>query len=323
MAHRDARRRRRRNWRKTELQHRRRAFWRVLTAGACVCALVGLLLALATKHQQRSPFREQLTALPAIPVEQRPVPPLESPSQNTPSLALREDFSRLQVDLPATVGIAVAPVGNAQTLLLLGDWVQGPAWSTIKVPLVLAAYREAESPEINNVMVSAITASDNAAAEQLWSALGEPETAALKVQAVLAEAGDPTVVQSKRVRPEFSAFGQTRWSLADQVRFISAMACSSEDAPVLGLMGEIESGQSWGLGTLTGSRFKGGWGPDTGGQYLVRQLGVIETSRGTAAVAIAAEPESGAFLDGVNALNRVASWLSTHAGSLPAGQCPR
>jgi hypothetical protein len=64
------------------------------------------------------------------------------------------------------------------------------------------------------------------------------------------------------------------------------------------LMGNVEGDQRWGLGLLPDSRFKGGWGPSLSGDYLVRQMGLVQTSRGMTAVALAAAPASGLFDDG-------------------------
>ena len=110
--------------------------------------------------------------------------------------------------------------------------------------------------------------------------LGDPVTAAGKVDAVLAETGDFARVQYRKVRPEFSAFGQTEWPLTEQVRFLSVAACDRRDNAVLALMGMIEQGQRWGLGTIGGTRFKGGWGPSPTGKYLLRQMGLIITPAG-------------------------------------------
>ena len=88
-----------------------------------------------------------------------------------------------------------------------------------------------------------------------------------------------------------------------------------------GLMGEIVAGQSWGIGSISGTKFKGGWGPSTDGKYLVRQIGVLKTPSGYVGVAIKAEAPSGSFDDGRAALDKVAGWLQEHLGSLPAGQC--
>ena len=142
-----------------------------------------------------------------------------------------------------------------------------------------------------------------------------------KVEAVLAEAGAPTAVESRKVRPEFTAFGQTTWSLSDQATFLSSAACDPRNQPIMDLMGQIEPDQSWGLGQIPGAKFKGGWGPSLEDAYLVRQFGVIPVNDGLAVVAVAVEPKSGSFDDGTQALTRIATWLQEHTGLLPVGNC--
>ena len=234
--------------------------------------------------------------------------------------ALTTDFHQLK-ELNAQVGVAIKPVGSDQDPIVLGDLQTGKAWSTMKVPLAIAALHEQQSPTVTDTMVAAITESNNAAAEQIWASLGDPDTAAHKVEAVLRQAGDPTRVESTKVRPEFTAFGQSDWALANQVRFISYAACQDSDEPILNLMGQIEPGQRWGLGTIAETRFKGGWGPSPTGQYLVRQMGVLTTPSGQAAIAIAAQPASGTFNDGTQVLTKISAWLTHHLGMLPAGEC--
>jgi len=224
--------------------------------------------------------------------------------------------------LHGSFGLAYAPVGSRQPATQYGDWSSGPAWSTMKVPLSIAALRDQDEPSPAGPMVAAITESDNAAADTLWKGLGSPDQAADKVDAVLRETGDPTAVQSVKIRPEFSAFGQTDWSLTNQVQFIAAAACDSRNTPVLALMGQIAGDQRWGLGTIADSRFKGGWGPSEAGEYLVRQIGILHTDRGEVAVALAAQPASGAFVDGTTDLTKMATWLQTHSPDLPAATCP-
>lgn len=214
----------------------------------------------------------------------------------------------------------IRTVGN-QTELTLGDWQSGPAWSTIKVPLAIAALRNQGSGQVTDDMRAAIIESDNAAAESIWASLGDPETAAGEVEKVLQEAGDYTTVESQKIRPEFTAFGQTIWPLTEQARYLAFAACDNTSQPILDLMGEVEANQSWGLGRISGTKFKGGWGPSLSGSYLVRQIGLLKTPTGTASVAVAAEPNSGAFDDGVNDLNEVADWLKQHLADLPAGTC--
>lgn len=236
--------------------------------------------------------------------------------------ALTRDFPQLQDSVNAEIGIVLAPVGGSGQPLSLGRWRSGPAWSTMKVPLVMAALREEHPPpEVTRQMVAAITESDNAAADAIWAGLGDPVTAAGKVDAVLADAGDFTRVQSQKKRPPYSAFGQTDWPLTAQTRFLSVAACDSRNEPVLALMGRIEQAQRWGLGTIAGTRFKGGWGPYPSRKYLERQMGLITTPTGISAVAAAVEPHSGSFEDGVAALDQIADWLSDHIVMLPSGQC--
>jgi len=239
----------------------------------------------------------------------------------TQGATLAADFARLETKLHAVAGIAVSAVGNGQAPIMLGDWEHGPAWSTIKVPLIIAALRQENPPTVTDAMTVAITESDNAAAESIWASLGDPVTAARKVEAVLRQTGDSTTVQSQKVRPEFTAFGQTDWSLTDQARFTSVAVCDSANAPVFALMGRVQPDQRWGIGTVPGAQFKGGWGPSPTGSYLVRQLGVLPAPNGRIAVALAAQPASGKFDDGTAALDEMASWLTAHLGALPAGQC--
>jgi len=235
--------------------------------------------------------------------------------------ALVESFAALTQSVKADVGLAIGPTGAAVGAQVFGHWTSGPAWSTSKVPVVMAAMRDQHAATPTTTMREAITASDNDAAEQIWDSLGDPVAAAQKVDAILREAGDPTVVQARRTRPEYTAFGQTIWPLADQERFLARAACDSRNAPVLDLMAHIELSQQWGLGTLQGASFKGGWGPSPVGKYLVRQFGIIRMPAGSLTVAVAAEPATGSFDDGVAALNAIAKWIAANLGQWPAGPC--
>lgn len=242
-------------------------------------------------------------------------------NRTTPAGGLRADFARLESRLHAVAGIAVSAADSREAPITLGDWQSGPAWSTVKVPLIIAALREANPPKVTDAMTAAITESDNAAAESIWASLGDPATAAHKVEAVLRQAGDSTTVQPQQVRPEFSAFGQTDWSLTAQARFTSVALCNSANAPIFALMGRVSPDQRWGIGAIPGTQFKGGWGPSPTGSYLVRQMGVLAGPNGRIAVALAVQPASGTFDDGTAALTELAAWLTAHLNVLPAGQC--
>ncbi|QLL05625.1 serine hydrolase [Mycobacterium vicinigordonae] len=285
---------------------------RVIAVAATLVVAAAIVTLTARYTNRRPPARH-----PAI------APPASSTTRGSPAAAypdLPTEFAQLATRRNATMGLAVAAVGSAEPPTTWGDWKQGPAWSTSKVPLVIAAYRE--QGHLTDQMRAAITQSDNAAAEALWQQLGDPATAARKVQQILQETGDPTTVQSRKVRPEFTAFGQTIWSLANQAHFIANAFCNKQNDPIFNLMAEIEAQQTWGIGAMAGARFKGGWGPSESGKYLVRQLGVIDTASGKTAIAIAAQPMSGSFDDGRRALDEAASWLAGHLAQLPAGQCP-
>ena len=277
--------------------------------------VIGRDLASSPTSTQSAPSA-QPTAAPPPPATLAPGTP--APADGGPFAA---EFASLAAELDATVGIVVRPVGAGPAPVTAGEWSTGTAWSTIKVPLAIAGLRATDPPAVTDAMRAAVTQSDNDAAESIWAGLGDPATAAVDVQEVLTQYGDPTVVESQKVRPEFTAFGQTEWSLNDQATFLSTAACDPQNRPVMDLMGQIAPDQHWGIGEIPGAKFKGGWGPSLDGNYLVRQFGVIPVDDGMAVVAVAAEPNSGAFDDGTAELSRIATWLQEHTDLLPVGHC--
>jgi hypothetical protein len=218
-------------------------------------------------------------------------------------LALEASFDQLCASVPAEVGIAIARPGRTYSL---GTWSSGVAWSTIKVPLAIAALRT-DWLRARDLVVKAITESDNRASEQLWSGLGGPVDAAPQVQGIIAEAGDTaTVVESRRLRRGFTAFGQTQWTLQHQARFAAGLSLLPGAGEVIDLMGNLAAAQQWGL-AAKGIAAKGGWGPGVEGGYLVRQFGIMATPSGQWGVALAAEAET--FEAGVEVVNTLADWL--------------
>jgi Beta-lactamase enzyme family len=215
---------------------------------------------------------------------------------------LKRSFDDLSSILPATVGIAIASAGGRP--VSLGAWSSGVAWSTIKVPLAIAALDEGLEEDSADLVFKTITQSDNAAAEALWSQLGD--SAAQLVQSVIREAGDPTtVVESRRLRPEYTPFGQTRWSLTDQARFAAGLSRVPEASRVIDLMGDLSAEHSWGL-AAKGFAAKGGWGPGIADDYLVRQFAIVSATVG---VALAADVGDGGYEAGVEVVNTVTDWL--------------
>jgi hypothetical protein len=210
--------------------------------------------------------------------------------------AIKADFDELARTMPGIVGVAVASVDGR--MHVFGEWSTGVAWSTSKVPLAVAA----ATPDNADLIVKAITESDNAAAEELWSLLGDD--AAQLVQTVIRRAGDPTtVVESRRLRAEYTPFGQTRWALADQARFAAGLSRIADASPVVDLMGNLCPEHRWGL-SAKGYAAKGGWGPGWADDYLVRQLAVVSE---TAGVALAAEV--GDYDVGVDIINTLSDWI--------------
>jgi hypothetical protein len=230
----------------------------------------------------------------------------DSPMTPRPlELALEASFEQLADGVPAHIGVAIARPDRTYSL---GRWWSGVAWSTIKVPLAIAALRS-DWLNARELAVKAITESDNHASEQMWSLLGEPVDAARKVQGVVAEGGDTaTVVESRRVRRGFTAFGQTQWTLQRQARFAAELPLIPGAGDVIQLMSDLTADHRWGL-AVNGAAAKGGWGPGTNGEYLVRQFGILPTASGQWGVALAAEVHDGGFETGVDVINTMMDWL--------------
>ena len=228
----------------------------------------------------------------------------------------------LQAQLDAVAGEVAAEFGGRLGISVAGetgavgagDAEATPAWSTIKVPIAIAALRA--DPALYPTAASAITVSDNAAAEELYWAVGPGP-----VNRVLAEAGLEVSLNTEVVRPEFSTFGQTLLTPAQEAQLAGAIACLDGAGDVLGLMGSVDSGQAWGLGVLPGSMFKGGWGPELDGAYQVRQLGLMPLPNAPfAAVSLSAFPADGSFYTGQQMLTAAAMRLA-QLDELPPAVC--
>lgn len=245
-----------------------------------------------------------------------------------PLLSMRDraSFRRLAKQLGGKSALRVSAVGRRQPAEPLGDLDDVTAWSTIKVPIAVAVIQKNGARRDRQLLRAAITRSSNDAAKQLWSRLGPPRVAGRKVEGVLAAAGDRTTkVQIRHVRQGFTSFGQTRWPLAAQHRFIAGLQCVSKGRQVLGLMADVVPSQRWGLGS-TGlpARFKGGWGPGLSGRYLVRQMGILELPNGRSlAVSAGTVASDGGFPSGTRNLTRVARWLRRHVNgaAVPPAAC--
>jgi len=227
-------------------------------------------------------------------------------------------LERIVATLPQGSGVALAPVGRSAEATAAGDLQSEVAWSSIKVPLAIAALRA--DPSLEPQMVAAITVSDNDAAQALWDGLGGGVDAASAVMGVLREGGDATTaVPSERLREGYTVFGQTQWPLAEQARFGAGLPCIADSGAVLGEMGRVSVDQRWGLGRLDGARFKGGWGPSMDGGYLARQFGIVPAGGGEVAVAIMARAAD--FGSATQVLDGIAESVRGELGDMPGGTC--
>lgn len=197
------------------------------------------------------------------------------------------------------------------------------AWSSIKPVIVATLLRERGGParlssQQKAHVRAAMSASDNNAAMALFQSLaarhGGTAGAAGAMTQTLRKAGDRTTQVSSVGRDGFSPYGQTRWPTSKQVLFMSSLARGcllnrASTAYLLGVMSEVTSSQRWGFGALpTVQTFKGGWGPDPGGAYVVRQMGLVKTRSGQPVAFAAAVRAPGGFQPGIRALSAAASW---------------
>ncbi|WP_235831533.1 hypothetical protein [Gordonia zhaorongruii] len=272
-----------------------------------------------------------LPGLPPLPDLRIPLPMLvpNVPAPPATEADLKNSFDkaakRSSKKTPGSVGIAITPVNSDETMSF-GSVRTARAWSTLKVPVSIAAER-ANGAAVDDDVRKAIRKSDNDAAERLWDSLGGGARAVDGVTAVLREAHDvKTHVDSELDHPR-SYPGYTHWRLAQQAVFGAHLQCLPDSGPVLDHMREVEANQKWGMKNVrkrgVTTAVKGGWGPatDATGKYVVRQLSVVTTPRGAFAVSMAALPTSGSFSDGTVMLNRIGKWVGDNMDVLPTGLC--
>ena len=259
-------------------------------AWACV-----LLLAGCAAQEEAEPLHTEVTTQPAP----------------DPFEGLDEAVAAIEEETGTEVGVALF---DGSEMTQSGSLYALPAWSTIKVPIAVAAMRA--NPGLEADARAAVSASDNAAAQRLYDAVGPGA-----VDAVLEDAGLAAHVNTEPLRPEFSAFGQTQLGVADEAALANTVACVEGADPVLQFMGQIDPSQAYGLG-VAGALFKGGWGPDPAGAYQVRQFGLVPRGDGTwAPVALTALPADGTYETGQEMLTAAAETLAADPAQLPAAAC--
>jgi hypothetical protein len=249
-------------------------------------------------------------------------------------------FARLAAGLSGRIELTVSPLGAGASVTLGGD-AATHGWSTTKVPVLTALLRargEVLTPEERTWAQSAITESNNESVLDLFHDLESIEGGLLKasdyIQNLFRQSGDDETIVATAPPPTgaVTTFGQTEWTPNNTVKFFGALARGCLLGPqgtdyVLTLMRDIEPSESWGLGSagFVYIAFKGGWGPEPTGAYLVRQAGIIDPGSPQAVVvAIVALPPSGArsFEIGTEMLTRTAVWLREHLKLRPRVPVP-
>jgi hypothetical protein len=257
-------------------------------------------------------------------------PPVLSPD------AVRE-LESFAAGAPGEVAIAVSPLGGGDAVEA-GETGPARAWSTMKAPLVVALIESAGglpglTGEEQEQADAALTASENEAALTLFDGLAEREggdaAASAAIEAVLRRAGDEETEVNTEPSPDgFSTFGQTIWRPAASNLFFRALAggCLLDRQGtdyVLSLMTDVVADQRWGLGESPTPgdaevAFKGGWGPEPGGGYLVRQSGIVtagDEGYVISVVAIPSDTSEAAFGAGRELVSEATALVAENAGS--------
>ena len=219
-----------------------------------------------------------------------------------PAVDVQAQLDRLVADVVGRHGgRATVAVGS----FTAGDNRPEPAFSTMKVPLAIAALRQNQAfyPDAE----AAVTRSDNPAAHHMFG-----QVPAAGYEGVIREAGARTTT------PAGYQMG-TLWTTSDQAEFASGLRCIAGHEPVLDMMGRIVDYQHWGLGRIGGARYKGGWNYHEGG-HLARQFGLIPGPHGDIAVAITAHSPKG-YEGSFAMLDELADGLSAMRGDLPTSRC--
>ena len=175
----------------------------------------------------------------------------------------------------AKVGVAIS-AGN--DTIAVGDKGKGPVWSTIKVPIAIAALKDGADKSLVDL---AIKESDNDAAYSLWSQVQWHEGSADKaVEELLEDYGSHADIHD-------TAFGYSTWSLKDQAVFGAELPCIEEADYVHKVLKDIVSWQKIGLSKEERTRAKSGWGLDEDeNEYTYRQFGVHEVTGKRVGVAL-------------------------------------
>lgn len=199
-------------------------------------------------------------------------------------------------------GVAVHTKGGT---VHIGESGASPAWSTMKVPIAIAA-EEAGVAEPEWIDTS-VTFSDNSSAFLLFAALGGDDRSVKAVEELLGRHGNAPDIAALGLHGGSVPYGWTPWPLSDQAAFATQLPCIEAAEYTYDRMGEIVEWQRYGLGQLPDARFKGGWGPDADDLYTVRQFGTVPVDDGLIGLAIIAHPEDGELASGEAMLDDLAA----------------
>lgn len=241
--------------------------------------------------------------------EPEPVPlttPVTTVVKPKPFAHLAEEVVAIEESTHTEVGISLFD-GSVTTSAGSLEWL--PAWSTMKVPIAMAAKEHCEYGEEYKMQLieASIEWSDNDSARALWDCMGSNSEASEKVSAEIAKSGSQVTVRG--------AFGTTRWSFAGQARYGYYLSQKDEDNQIFADMHHIAEDQAYGLGQL-GIPFKGGWSDyERDGSWHTRQFGWMEVDGAPYGVAVGARSADGSYDDTQEALNQVAGLLSASASA--------
>ncbi len=204
-------------------------------------------------------------------------PATASPAPNPDSVRTQLDraVDKTARKYHAKVGVAISA---GDDIIAVGDEGKGPVWSTIKVPIAIAALKDGADKSLVDL---AIKESDNDAAYSLWSQVQWHEGSADKaVEELLEDYGSHADIHN-------TAFGYSTWSLKDQAVFGAELPCIEEADYVHKVLKDIVSWQKIGLSKEERTRAKSGWGLDEDdNEYTYRQFGVHEVTGKRVGVAL-------------------------------------
>ena len=247
--------------------------------------------------------------------------------------SLEEDLKEIEKKTGHKVGVAVAAPGSSD-VASAGSW-GGRAWSTINVPLAVAAERLSNSnigsvndpygnhcnyDGISDAIKAAISKSNNCAAWWLWQSVGgDGGSGANSVNAVLRSGGDNSTDVAVSGDGASLTASKTIWSLKDQAVFAANLSSVSGSGNIIkDMKTQNANDKKAGLNVFDKSISKGGWGSGSGA--ATRQFGLVKMSNGQCvAVAIGANYYDSSY----NVLTKIAKALKDNESELPGGKCPK